>query len=72
MGTFNYNGGEVAVAREVARWSTAASNAFSLLWLGEAVMFTDFHEHGFTILVSDFLRGLLREHEIQLQHLTPT
>ena len=32
---------------------------------------TDFHEHGFTVLVSDFLYGFLREYGVQLQHLPP-
>ena len=31
--------------------------------------FTDYHERGFRILASNFLRGFLHEHEVELQHL---
>jgi hypothetical protein len=33
--------------------------------------FVDFHEHGFVISASDFIRGFLREYGFQLQHLPP-
>ena len=40
--------------KEVARWRAFVGDAFLLPRLDEAVMFIDFHEHGFMILASDF------------------
>jgi hypothetical protein len=77
VGTFDGDIGEDAAAhgegptKDVAGWRAAAGDAFSLPWLDKVVSFTDFHEHGFAILASDFLHSFLREYGVQLQHLPP-
>ena len=52
--------------KEVAGWRATARDVFLFLWPGEVVSFTDFHERGFAILVSDFFHAFLREYGVQL------
>ena len=52
--------------KEVAGWRAAAGDVLPFPLLNETVSFTDFHEHGFTILELDFLRGFHREYGVQL------
>ena len=56
---------------ELARWTDPNSEAAPHPQLGEVVSFTKFHKRGFGILLSDFLRGFLCEHGVQLHYLPP-
>jgi hypothetical protein len=51
-------------SKEATGWRVATGDAFPLPWLDEVVSFIDFHERGFTIPESDFLRGFLREYRV--------
>ena len=72
MDSFNSDGGEAGATHreglpsiEGDRWVEGYRRQdVPYPWLGEAVLFTDFHEHGFVILASDFLRGFLREYGV--------
>ena len=67
MGTFN--GAEVRLLRlideglllskGVAEWRATTGEVLPNPRPGEMVSFTNFHEHGFGILESDFLQGFL-------------
>ena len=57
--------------KQVTRWRTATGEVLPNPRPREMVSFTDFHERGFRILALDFLRGILQEHGIQMQHLPP-
>jgi hypothetical protein len=45
--------------KDVAGWRAAAGEVLPNPQPREMVSFTDFHERGFRILASDFLRGFL-------------
>ena len=57
--------------KEAVGWRATAGEMFPLPRLSEAVSFTDFHEHGFMILASDFHCSFLQDYGVQLQHLPP-
>ena len=58
-------------SKEVTGWRAPTSEVVPLPQPGEVVSFIDFHKRGFGIPTSDFLCGFLREHGVQLQHLSP-
>ena len=64
MATFDGDRGVAVVA--CRGWSSSAKGSHQVEghrlpnpWPEEVVSFTDFHEHGFGILASDFLQGFL-------------
>ena len=54
------------LSKEVAEWRAPTSEAVPHPHPGEVVSFTDFHKRRFRIPTSDFLRGFLYEHGVQL------
>lgn len=48
--------------KEVAGWMAAIGDVLPFQQPNEVVLFIDFHERGFMILMSDFFRGFLREY----------
>ena len=50
--------------KEVAGWRAATGDIFLFLQPSEAVSFTDFHEHGFMILASDFHCSFLQDYGV--------
>ena len=57
--------------KEVTGWRATAGEVLPNPQPWETVSFIDFHEREFRILTSDFLRGFLWEHGVQMQHLPP-
>ena len=57
--------------KEVAHWRAPGREDFPQPWLGEVVSFLAFHEHGLGYPAHWFLRGILNEWGLELQHLNP-
>ena len=53
-------------------WRAPRREDFLQPWLGEVVSFLAFHERGLGYPAHWFLRGLLNEWGLELQHLNPT
>ena len=62
----------VMLPKEVAHWRAPAGEAFPQPRAGEVVSFLAFHERRPGYPVHWFLRGLLNEWGLELQHLNPT
>ena len=61
------------LSSEEAHWrAPAAGEAILRPWADEVVSFLTFHERGLGYPVHWFLRGLLNEWGLELQHLNPT
>ena len=58
--------------KEVAHWRAPVGEDFPRPWAGKVVSFLAFHERGLRYPVHWFLRGLLNEWGLELQHLNPT
>ena len=58
--------------KEVAHWRAPEREEFPQPRPGEVVSFLAFHERGLGYLAHWFLRGLLNEWGLELQHLNPT
>jgi len=58
--------------KEVAHWRAPAGEAFPRPRVGEVISFLAFHEHGLGYPTLWFLRRLLNEWGLELQHLNPT
>ena len=58
--------------KEVAHWRAPGREDFPQPQTGEVVSFLAFHERGLGYPAHWFLRGLLNEWGLELQHLNPT
>ena len=58
--------------KEVTHWRAPGREDFPQLWPGEVVSFLAFHERRLGYPAHWFLRGLLNEWSLELQHLNPT
>ena len=58
--------------KEVAHWRAPKREEFLQPQPNEVVSFLAFHEHGLGYPAHWFLRGLLNEWGLELQHLNPT
>ena len=58
--------------QEVAHWRVPGEEEFPQPYPGEVVSFLTFHERGLGYPAHWFLRGLLNEWDLELQHLNPT
>ena len=58
--------------KEVVHWRAPGREEFPQPWPGEVVSFLTFHERGLGYPAHWFLRGLLNEWGLELQHLNPT
>ena len=58
--------------KEVVHWRAPAGKAFPRPRAGEVVSLLAFHERGLGYPMHWFLRGLLNEWGLELQHLNPT
>ena len=58
--------------KEVAHWRAPGRQEFPQPRPNEVVSFLTFHEHGLGYPAHWFLRGLLNEWDLELQHLNPT
>ena len=70
LATFSEKG--LPPPKEVAHWRAPVGEAFPRPRANEVVAFLAFHERGLGYTAHWFLRGLLNEWGLELQHLNPT
>ena len=58
--------------KEVAHWRAPIGEDFPRPWADKVVSFLAFYERGLGYPMHGFLRGLLNEWGLELQHLNPT
>jgi hypothetical protein len=63
--------GHLLQSETLIQWQSAEGHERPFEKTSEIVLFQAFVEHGFAVLVCDFLRGLLFVWRIQLRHLIP-
>jgi hypothetical protein len=63
--------GQLPPLTAAVEWKVPGEESMPLLPKGYVVSFVAFHEHGFSVPVGRFIRGVLYEYGLQLQHLNP-
>jgi hypothetical protein len=63
--------GQLPPLTDTIEWIVPADESVPCPPSGYAVLFVTFHERGFSVPTSRFIRGVLFAYELQLQHLNP-